>query len=34
MYKRILPYCFKFGKNTDSKNPRVVKTENEKILGS
>ena len=32
MYKTILSYCFRFRKNTDSKNPRVVKTENEKIL--
>ena len=26
MYKTMLPYCFKCRKNTESKNPKFVKT--------
>ena len=28
----MLSYCFKCRKNTNSKNPKVVRTKNEKIM--
>ena len=28
----MLPYCFKCRKNTESKNPKVVKTKNGRIM--
>ena len=28
----MLPYCFKCRKNTESKNPKVVKTRNGRIM--
>ena len=28
----MLPYCLKCRKNTGSKNPKVVKTKNERII--
>ena len=32
MYKTILSYCFKCRKNTECKNPEVVKTKNGRIM--
>ena len=32
MYKTMLSFCFKYRKTTESKNPRVVKTKNGRIM--
>ena len=32
MYKNFLPYCLKYRKNTESKNPKVVRTKTRKML--
>ena len=32
MYKTMLSFCFKCRKTTESKNPRVVKTKNGRIM--
>ena len=32
MYKTMLSYCLKCRKNTESKNPQVVKTKNGRIM--
>ena len=32
MYIIKLPYCFKSGKNTESKNQKVVKTKNGRLM--
>ena len=31
-YKIMLSYCVKYGKNTESKNPRVIKTNKGKLM--
>ena len=32
MYKNFLSYCLKYRKNTESKNPKVVRTKTEKCF--
>ena len=32
LYKTMLSYCLKYRKNTESKNPEVVKTKNQRIM--
>ena len=32
MYKNFLSYCLKYRKNTESKNPKVVRTKTRKML--
>ena len=32
IYKTMLSYCLKFRKNTESKNPEVVRTKNGRIM--
>ena len=31
-YKTMLSYCLKYGRKTGSKNPKVIKTKNERII--